>query len=66
MRSSGQLATRAKLKVLCLGRDDGSGIWRDNLEMSLASGLDKLAGLKELWRLGVDSLDHKIGVPELE
>ncbi|KAF9403268.1 hypothetical protein BGZ94_004666, partial [Podila epigama] len=36
------------------------------LEMNLAGGLDLLVGLKDLRRLDVTKMAHRIGVPELE
>ncbi|KAF9907762.1 hypothetical protein EC991_010632 [Linnemannia zychae] len=37
-----------------------------SLELSLATGLDLLAGLKNLCIFGFEGLDHRIGKPELE
>ncbi|KAG0075246.1 hypothetical protein BGZ93_004290, partial [Podila epicladia] len=71
-----KLAMQTQLQVLHLGRiDDTKHItsevhesWHQDqcLEMTLASGLDELSGLKELTKLDVSFMDHGIGVPELE
>ncbi|KAF9974967.1 hypothetical protein BGZ73_001496 [Actinomortierella ambigua] len=39
---------------------------RNCLEMTLESGLDELAGLKDLEELDIHHMDHRVGVPELE
>ncbi|KAG0261435.1 hypothetical protein DFQ27_002958 [Actinomortierella ambigua] len=39
---------------------------RNCLEMTLESGLDELAGLKNLVELDIHDMDHRVGVPELE
>ncbi|KAF9126189.1 hypothetical protein BGW39_006822, partial [Mortierella sp. 14UC] len=36
------------------------------MELSLASGLDRLATLKDLEVFGFEEVDHRIGKPELE
>ncbi|KAG0261436.1 hypothetical protein DFQ27_002959, partial [Actinomortierella ambigua] len=42
------------------------GIQCSCLEMTLESGLDELAGLKELEELDIHHMDHRVGVSELE
>ncbi|KAF9082120.1 hypothetical protein BGX23_012793 [Mortierella sp. AD031] len=43
-----------------------SGPFRNTLELSLASGLDRLAALTRLEVFGFDGVDHRVGKPELE
>lgn len=71
-----KLAMQTGLQMLHLGHIDDTKndtfkaheSWHQDqcLEMTLASGLDELSGLKELTRLDVSFMDHGIGVPELE
>ncbi|KAG0254800.1 hypothetical protein DFQ27_006618 [Actinomortierella ambigua] len=44
---------------------EGYDYQRNCLEMTLDSGLDELAGLKNLEELDIRHMDHRVGVPEL-
>ncbi|KAG0356068.1 hypothetical protein BG005_005008 [Podila minutissima] len=74
-----RLARLTKLKHLDLGYENGipgldgekylkytSGPTFDTLELSLASGLDRLGALKNLEMIGFECINHRIGRPELE
>ncbi|KAG0242964.1 hypothetical protein BGW41_003129 [Actinomortierella wolfii] len=67
-----RLGQQKRLRKLVLGgmatttNTNGFGIQVDCLEMTLESGLDELAGLKELQVLDIHHMDHRVGVPELE
>lgn len=68
-----KLAELTGLRALRLGHvDDGSEDVNDSwyqsqcLEMTLESGLDELAGLKEMEKLDVSYTKHRIGIRELE
>ncbi|KAG0209241.1 hypothetical protein BGX33_005754 [Mortierella sp. NVP41] len=80
MKVYNQLAGLKQLKSLQLGRprqrspstwetervvDDRPPV-RDTLELSLVSGLDRLAALADLEKLGVEGVNHRIGRAELE
>ncbi|KAK3811124.1 MAG: hypothetical protein J3Q66DRAFT_443373 [Benniella sp.] len=59
-----RLARLTNLEILWLG--EGVGAKAQCLEMSLESGLDKLAPLKKLKELNVACLDTRIGVKEVQ
>ncbi|KAG0342685.1 hypothetical protein BG000_002469 [Podila horticola] len=67
-----QIALQTSLTSLALGSILGRG-WDNtrpcqwySLEMSLQSGLDELASLKDLRELDVGLINHRIGIVELE
>jgi hypothetical protein len=45
---------------------DYGGVIRDTLQLSLASGLDRLSTLKNLQVFGFEGVDHEMDLPELE
>ncbi|KAK3811085.1 MAG: hypothetical protein J3Q66DRAFT_404469 [Benniella sp.] len=59
-----RLGRLANLETLRLGQ--ASEPLYDCLEMSLESGLDKLSGLESLKELGVERLETKIGIKEIQ
>ncbi|KAG0095910.1 hypothetical protein BGZ93_005247 [Podila epicladia] len=68
-----KLARQTRLRELKLGRLDGKQVPEDEswyqtqcLEMTIASGMDELAALKDLKHLDVSYMNHNIGVRELE
>ncbi|KAF9386077.1 hypothetical protein CPC16_007723 [Podila verticillata] len=66
-----QIAQQTSLRELELGsmgcnRPDEPYVEWYSLEMSMQSGLSELGPIKELRRLNVKLVNHRIGVPELE
>ncbi|KAF8986065.1 hypothetical protein BGZ46_009862 [Entomortierella lignicola] len=65
-----RLARFTRLEVLWLGFSPGSYFERlvqyDCLDMSLESGLEKLAGLKELRELSISNMRTKLGLNEVK
>ncbi|KAF9300571.1 hypothetical protein BGZ74_007732 [Mortierella antarctica] len=68
-----KLAQQTRLRELKLGLLDRKQVPEDEswyqtqcLEMTLASGMDELAGLKDLRQLDVSYMNHNLGVRELE
>ncbi|KAG0237881.1 hypothetical protein BGW41_008307 [Actinomortierella wolfii] len=67
-----RLGQQKRMRKLVIGgmasttNTPGFGIQVDCLEMTLESGLDELADLKELEELDIHHMDHRVRVPELE
>lgn len=65
-----RLATQPKLQVISLDlpiyRDTAQFQCRWGLEMTLESGLDQLADLKDMVALSVKGIEHRMGVKEFE
>ncbi|KAF9204738.1 hypothetical protein BGZ59_000889 [Podila verticillata] len=72
-----RIGSLERLEELILGLNDGyvdileptvqvDPIQYHCLELSLETGLDALAGLKELRELAINGMDHAMGAPEIE
>ncbi|KAF9388633.1 hypothetical protein CPB97_000743 [Podila verticillata] len=72
-----RIGSLERLEELILGLDDGyvdileptiqvDPIQYRCLELSLETGLEALAGLKELRELAINGMDHAMGAPEIE